>query len=157
SAGLYATLSEDERRRSARFRFEHDRRRFVVARGVLRELLGRHLRTHPGEIRFVYNSFGKPLLDPTSGSGLKFNLSHAGDLALIAIADHADVGIDVEHVRPERDHAAIARQFFPAPQADLLNRLPNQLRPQAFFRLWTRKEAFVKAAGEGLAGDFEEP
>ncbi len=92
----YATLSDDERNRSARFRFEPDRRRFVVAHGVLRDLLGRYLGTDPGQIRFVYNAFGKPELHPEFGSRLTFNLAHSGDLALIAIARDAWVGVDVE-------------------------------------------------------------
>jgi len=79
----YATLSEDERNRSARFRFERDRQRFIVAHGALRDLLGRSLGTDPGRIRFVYNAFGKPELDPAFGERLKFNLSHSADLALM--------------------------------------------------------------------------
>ncbi len=89
-------LSDDERNRSARFRFEKGRRRFVVARGALRELLGRYLGTDPGQIRFTYNAFGKPELHPDFGDRLKFNLAHSGDLTLIAIARDADVGVDVE-------------------------------------------------------------
>src|SRR5881394_833913 len=89
---FYATLSDDERSRAARFRFERDRQRFVVARGVLRELLGRYLDIDPGQIRFVYNAFGKPELHPDFGGGLNFNLAHSADLALIAIARDARVG-----------------------------------------------------------------
>src|SRR5262245_52936668 len=85
-ARLYATLSCDERNRSDRLRFERDRRRFIVAHGVLHELLGQYLRTEPGRVRFVYNAFGKPEPSPEFGSRLKFNLSHSADLALIAIA-----------------------------------------------------------------------
>src|SRR5438105_11848106 len=82
----YATLSDEERNRSARFRFEKGRRRFVVAHGALRELLGRCLGTDPAQVHFIYNAFGKPELHPEYGGRLKFNLSHSGDLALIAIA-----------------------------------------------------------------------
>jgi 4'-phosphopantetheinyl transferase len=155
SARLYATLTDDERNRSARFRFERDRQRFIVARGVLRELLGRYLRTDPGQIRFVYNAFGKPLLSPAFGNRLKFNLSHSADLALIAIAAHTNVGIDVEYIRAQSDYADIARQFFSAAEVDHLNGLPSHLRPQAFFSCWTKKEAYLKADGEGLAGDLD--
>jgi 4'-phosphopantetheinyl transferase len=149
-ARLYATLARDERRRSARLRFERDRRRFVVAHGVLRELLGRYLRTPPGRIRFAYNAFGKPALSPEFGSRLKFNLSHSADLALIAIAADADIGVDVEYIRAQPDYAEIARHFFSAAEADRLNRLPSHLHAQAFLRCWTKKEAYVKACGEGL-------
>src|SRR5207249_8730777 len=86
SARLYATLTPDERSRSARFHFERDRQRFIIARGVLRHLLGRYLQTQPDRIRFVYNAFGKPDVSPEFGNRLKFNLSHSADLALIAIA-----------------------------------------------------------------------
>src|SRR6266496_1368345 len=94
SARLYATLTSDERNRSARLRFERDRRRFVVAHGVLRELLGRYLEIPPGSVRFVYNTFGKPALSPALGR-LKFNLSPSADLALIAIAAEAEIGVDL--------------------------------------------------------------
>jgi 4'-phosphopantetheinyl transferase len=151
SAGLYATLTRDERNRSARLRFERDRQRFIVAHGVLRELLGRYLGTEPGQIRFVYSAFGKPALSPEFGGRLKFNLSHSGDLALIAIAANAEVGVDVEYIRSQPDYAAIARCFFSAAEADHLSRLPSHLCHEAFFRCWTRKEAYAKGRGEGLA------
>jgi 4'-phosphopantetheinyl transferase len=150
-AGLYAILTCDERNRSARFRFERDRRCFIVAHGVLRELLGHYLGTHPGEIHFVSNAFGKPALSTEFGSRLKFNLSHSADLALIAIAAEADIGVDIEYIRTQPDHAEVARCFFPAADVDQWSRLPRHLHAQAFFSCWTKKEAFVKACGEGLA------
>jgi len=122
---FYGTLSDDERRRAARFRFERDRRRFIVARGELRELLGRYLDTRASELRFVYNAFGKPALSPEFGGRLKFNLSHSADLALIAIATDREVGVDVEYLRPDE--------------------------PRTFFEAWTKQEAYVKARGEGLS------
>ena len=150
SAALYATLTEDERSRSARFRFERDRRRFIVAHGALRDLLGRYLGINPEEIRFVTNPFGKPALDPALGSRLEFNLSHSADLALIAIAG-AEVGVDLERIRAQPDYAAIAGHCFSAAEADSLNSLPSHLQAEAFFSCWTKKEACVKARGEGLA------
>ncbi|HXG96427.1 MAG TPA: 4'-phosphopantetheinyl transferase superfamily protein [Gemmatimonadales bacterium] len=149
----YATLSDDERNRSARFCFEKDRRRFVVARAALRELLGRYLDTHPGQVRFIYNAFGKPELHPDFGrGGLKFNVAHSGDLALIALARHADVGVDVEWIERHRDsnHADVAGSFFSAAEVDALSRVPRDLYDQAFFSCWTMKEAYVKGRGEGL-------
>jgi 4'-phosphopantetheinyl transferase len=157
SAALYATLSPDDRDRSARFRFERDRQRFIVTHGVLRELLGRYLRTPPGQIRFVYNAFGKPALSPEFGSRLKFNLSHSADLALIAIAADADIGVDLEYIRAQPDYAEIARYFFSAAEVDRLNRLPSHLHAQAFLSSWTKKEAYVKACGEGLAMPHSPP
>jgi 4'-phosphopantetheinyl transferase len=129
----YATLTEDERSRSARFRFERDRRRYIVARGVLRELLGRALGTEASRLRFVYNAFGKPAL---SRSSLKFNVSHSADLALVAITTGREIGVDIEYLRPERDYAEIAR-----------------CDPRTFFEAWTKREAYIKARGEGLADD----
>jgi 4'-phosphopantetheinyl transferase len=151
SAGLDVTLSHDERNRSARLRFARDRRRFIAARGVLRDLLGRYLGTRPGQIRFTYNAFGKPELSPEFGSRLRFNLSHSADLALIAITTEAGIGVDLEYIRPQPDHAEIARSFFSAAEVDQLNRLPSPLHTLAFFGCWTKKEAYVKACGEGLA------
>ncbi len=146
-----ATLSDDERSRAARFRFDRDRRRFVVARGALRELLGRCLATDPGQVRFIYNASGKPELDPECGSRLRFNVSHSGDLALIAITTDAAVGVDLERIAPQPDGPAIARSMFSAADVDRLNDTPSHLYPQAFLRCWTKKEAYVKARGAGLA------
>ena len=150
SARLYATLTPDERTRSARFKFERDRQRFIVARGVLRDLLGRYLQTQPGQIRFVYNAFGKPDLSPEFANRLTFNLSHSAGLAVIAIATASDVGIDLEYIRAESDYADIARRFFSAAEVDYLIALPSHLSAEGFFSCWTKKEAYVKACGEGL-------
>ena len=151
SARLYATLSPDERTRSARFRFERDQQRFIVARGVLRDLLGRYLQTQPGQIRFVYNAFGKPDLSPDLANRLKFNLSHSAGLALIAIATASNVGVDLEYIRAQSDHADIARWFFSAAECDYLVAVPRHLHAGTFFSCWTKKEAYLKACGEGLA------
>jgi 4'-phosphopantetheinyl transferase len=151
SAGLYATLSADERNRCARLRFARDRRRFIAARGVLRDLLGRYLGARPGQIRFVYNAFGKPELSREFGSRLRFNLSHSADLALIAITTDAAIGVDIEYIQPRPEYAEIARSVFSAAEVDELERLPSHLYAQAFLRCWTKKEAYVKARGEGLA------
>jgi len=139
SAGLYETLGEDEQSRSARFRFERDRRRFIVARGSLRELLTRYLATPPGQLRFVYNTFGKPGLSPECGSALRFNISHSADLALIAIALDAEVGVDLEHLQALPDYAEIARGFFSPAEVDELTRLPSGVQAQAFSVVGQRK------------------
>jgi 4'-phosphopantetheinyl transferase len=151
SARLFATLAPDERTRSARFRFERDRQRFIVARGVLRELLGGYLQIQPGEVRFVYNAFGKPDLGPEFASRIEFNLSHSAGLALIAITTDANVGVDLEFIRAQPDYADIAQRFFAADEVDYLTALPRDLQAEAFFRYWTRKEACLKAWGEGLS------
>src|SRR5256885_2399068 len=125
SARLYATLTPDERTRSARFQFEHDQQRFIVARGVLRDLLGRYLQTPPGQISFVYNAFGKPDLGSEFGNRLKFNLSHSAGLALIAIATASNVGVDLEYIRAQSDCADIAWHFFSAAEVAYLSALPG--------------------------------
>ena len=151
SARLCATLTPDERTRSARFQFERDRQRFIVARGVLRYLLGRYLQTQPNQISFVYNAFGKPDLSPEFANRLKFNLSHSVGLALIAIAAASNVGVDLEYTRAQSDYVDIARHFFSAAEVDYLTRLPSQHCAETFFSCWTKKEAYLKACGEGLA------
>lgn len=151
-ARCYATLPDGERRRSARFRFDRHRRRFVVAHGVLRDLLGRYLETDPRRLRFVNSEFGKPELLLTSGRRLLFNLSHSGDLAAIAVA-RADVGVDVERLRALPDYAAIAQCQFSDAEVEQLYRLPRRLRAGAFFRCWTTREAHTKALGLSLAHD----
>lgn len=151
SARLYATLSPDERSRSARFRFTRDRQRFIAARGGLRALLGRYLGTRPGQIRFTYNAFGKPELSPGFGNRLRFNLSHSAGLALIAITTDGAIGVDLERIRSQPEYAEIARSVFSAADVDRLNRLPIHLYAEGFLTCWTRNEAYVKARGEGLA------
>ena len=151
SARLYATLTGDERDRSARFRFDGDRQRFVVARGVLRDLLARYLKTEPARVGFVYNVFGKPALDPHLGSEVTFNLSHSGRLALIAIARAVNVGVDVEYIKWQPDCLEVARQLFPATEVEYLSGLPSHLQGEAFFSCWTQREAYVKASGAGLS------
>src|SRR5437879_2961959 len=150
-ARLYATLTPDERTRGARFRFERDQQRFIVARGVLRDLLGRYLQTQPRQISFVYSAFGKPDLSPDFGNRLKFNLSHSAGLALIAIATASNVGVDVEYIREQSDYADIARHLFSTAEVDYLTALPSHIYAEAFFSCWTKKEAYLKACGEGLA------
>jgi 4'-phosphopantetheinyl transferase len=151
SARLYATLSSDERKRRARFRFKRDQRRFVAAHGALRDVLGRYLQAPPGCISYRYNAFGKPELSPEFGGRLKFNLSHSAGLALIAIAADSSVGVDLETIRAQSDYAEIARSFFSAAEVEQLIALPSHPCAEAFFSCWTKKEAYVKACGDGLA------
>ncbi|HKE89398.1 MAG TPA: 4'-phosphopantetheinyl transferase superfamily protein [Gemmatimonadales bacterium] len=151
TARLYATLSGDERNRSARLRFGRDRQHFIVAHGAMREVLGCYLAVQPGHIRFVYNEFGKPSLGPELGSALNFNLSHSAGLALIAIVAGADIGVDLEYIRPQFDYDEIARCCFSAADVENLRSVPAHRYAAAFLACWTKKEAYVKARGEGLA------
>jgi 4'-phosphopantetheinyl transferase len=148
---LCSMLAPDEQRRSERFRFEPDRRHYIVSRAVLRLLLARSLRIKPDELRFVHNAFGKPEIDPEFRSRITFNLSHSGGIALIAIGDGCRVGIDVEFVRRHVDYFDVAQCFFSRAEIDYLTALPDRLRADAFFDCWTKKEACVKACGGGLA------
>jgi 4'-phosphopantetheinyl transferase len=148
--GRLALLSEDERARAARFHFERDRRRFVAARALLRELVGSYLATDPAAVRFIHGPRGKPALAAPADE-LRFNVSHSDEIALLAFARGCELGLDVERERelPEADEIA-SRYFSPAERV-ALGRLPADERARAFFRCWTRKEAFIKATGDGLS------
>jgi 4'-phosphopantetheinyl transferase len=156
---LRGTLAEDERVRAARFHFEKDRCRFVAARGALRAILGRYLRVPPARLRFRYGPHGKPALAAEfAGSGLEFNVSHSHSLALLAVARGRALGVDVERLRADAAGREIAERFFSAYEVSALCGLPAARQPRAFFDCWTRKEAYVKARGEGLSfplADFD--
>jgi 4'-phosphopantetheinyl transferase len=147
---LEQCLAPDERDKMERFRFEKDRRRYLVGRGLLRSLLGRYLDVAPQELRFETTAAGKPHL--ASGQRqLQFNVSHSGEYVLIAIADGRAVGIDVEEVRDDFDAGELAAHFFSSDEQRELEALTGRPKIEAFFECWTRKEAYVKARGEGLS------
>ena len=149
---LWQTLVAEERVRAMRFYFPRDREDFIVARGVLRALLGGYLKRHPSELCFSYSSYGKPALTTESGGAtLCFNLSHSHGLALYAIAHRRRLGIDVEWIRPDLADEQIAKYFFSPREIAALCALPHELQTEAFFLCWTRKEAYIKARGEGLS------
>lgn len=147
-AALRPLLSEDEAARADRFRFEHHRGHFVVARAALRRILGRYLGQPARLLRFGYNEYGKPTLPHPP---LRFNLSHAGEVALLAVTSGREVGVDVEAVRDDIEGDQLAERFFSPGEVETLMSLPEGLRPRAFFDCWTRKEAFIKALGSGLS------
>ena len=154
---LRRTLTADELARVKRFHFTEDRARFIAARGVLRDILARYLGTEANQVCFRYSSHGKPSLAAGSQRGgqrkppLHFNLSHTSDLALVAIARGRRVGVDIESMRTDIAQDLIAaRSFSPREQARL-RALPIHLKAQGFFNCWTRKEAYIKARGEGLS------
>ena len=149
---LRFTLAPDELRRADRYHFETDRRRFIIARGVLRAILSRYLHQAPGQLQFGSNPYGKPtLLHPSAPDRLRFNVSHSDGLALIAIAAGREVGVDLERVRVDFACERIAEQFFSPREITALRALPAALRREALFTCWTRKEAYIKARGEGLS------
>ncbi len=145
-----SVLAGDERARADRFYFERDRRRFVVCRGVLRMLLSDELDVDPGRIEFSYGPYGKPSIASPRGRDVKFNVSHSDGLALFAVTAAAEVGIDLERVRPLDDLQQVAESVFSARERAELASLPASDRTEGFFIRWTRKEAFVKARGDGL-------
>jgi 4'-phosphopantetheinyl transferase len=148
---LESRLSQEENARADRFHFVNDRNRFVVARGLLRELLGKYLHQAPTGLEFSYGEHGKPSLSGgNASSGLCFNLSHSAGLVVYAIARERDLGIDVEHVRPESAGEDIAKRYFSPREVSDLRRLPPEERVEGFFHCWTRKEAYLKATGMGL-------
>jgi 4'-phosphopantetheinyl transferase len=148
---LRLILPPDERERAGRFHFEADRRRSVIGRGYLRLLLGEILDSPADKLQFEYDEFCKPRLKPAHRLPLQFNLSHSGELILIAVAKGRAVGIDVERIRTGLDFEGVAARFFSANECKILNSLAGPERDEAFFTCWTRKEAYLKARGDGLS------
>jgi len=148
---LDEALSLEDRLRADRFRFESDRRKFCVARASLRLILGKYLKTKPHLLEIENGDYGKPYFADRKGTqGLRFNLSHSHELALIAIARDREVGVDLEYVRPNFATDEVASHFFSTAEAEELRGLPFAQKTESFFRCWTRKEAYIKGRGEGL-------
>ena len=149
---LQQTLTADELARAVRFHFEKDREHFIVARGLLRNILGRYLDAAPGQLRFSYSLHGKPSLAPQSThDDLCFNLAHASGLALYAVTRARDIGVDIERISPHLADEQVAERFFSPQEVAELRNFSGNVLPQAFFNCWTRKEAYIKARGEGLS------
>lgn len=145
-------LTPDEQGRAERYHFRKDRDHFIVARGVLRSILSRYLPIRPDQLRFNYSYYGKPRLTDTIGCHkLSFNLSHSHEIALYAIGQGREVGVDIEFIREDFASLEMAQHFFSAREVAQLRALPAGERTSAFFRCWTRKEAYIKALGEGLS------
>jgi 4'-phosphopantetheinyl transferase len=150
---LTASLNDRERQRAATFATDEWRNRWSAARGTLREVLARVLRIAPRAVALRYRPHGKPELDPACAPGageLRFNLSHSGGRALIGLA-RVEVGADVEYLKTRRTDDIARRFFVPGEQERLFALAAAPEREQAFFRLWTCKEAFLKVTGEGLS------
>lgn len=145
-------LSPDELARASRFHLAQDRQYFTATRALLRTLLGSYVGCDPGRLTFLYSNTNKPSLGSAhSRVPVEFNVSHSGSKALLAFARKREVGVDVEQIRNNFDHEALARRFFsPAEQKELAALQPSE-RCRGFFRGWTRKEAFIKANGAGLS------
>jgi 4'-phosphopantetheinyl transferase len=152
SGQLVRSLSLDENQRALRFRFERDRNRFVVGRGVLREILGTYLQIDPEKVDFNYGPQGKPYLKEPSGyalGSLFFNVSHSADQAIYALG-LGEVGVDLEVVRPIPEMQALIDQYFSVAERSAFGSVSPDQKLKAFYNCWTRKEAYVKACGDGL-------
>lgn len=153
---LLATLSPDERERADRFHFQRDRGDYAAARGVLRDIVGRYLGVRPQRVRFHYSGHGKPsLAADMDAAWLRFNVSHAHGIALYAMSNGREVGVDVEYIREDIASTDIAQRFFSRDERSALDRLPSGRRTEAFFDCWTRKEAYIKGLGDGLSHPLE--
>lgn len=149
-AEISRLLAPDEIQRASQFRTETLRQRFVTSRGVLRTILGKCLDVAPEQVRFETDAKGKPRL--VESAGVEFNLAHSADLLLLAVTRGVTVGVDVERIRRLNNSQAIARRFFTKREADWLQDRTDGQLDRAFFDLWTRKEAVLKATGEGISG-----
>ncbi len=142
-----SVLTADERIRAERFHRERDRRCFVTARCGLRQILGRYLAQDAAAIEFCYGQYGKPFL---TAAPIEFNLSHSAELAVVAVAIDRPVGVDLERIKPVKDLEQLTARFFTPGEHQQIMILPPDQRLLAFFRIWTCKEAYLKATGDGL-------
>lgn len=149
-------LAPDEQERAMRIRRQPQQQRFIVGRSLLRQLLGRYLATPGHELEFNYNGMGKPRLPLAEREGLSFNLAHSGSLAVYAVARGAAVGVDVEAINPQRKLAEIAQRFFTPTEWQAMALLDDRQQIEAFYRIWTQKEAYVKAHGNGLLAQIDQ-
>jgi len=150
-ANLVATLSADEMERANRFKFEKHRNRYIAGRGALRAILAQYFGMNAAALRFSYQENGKPALTgEVAGAGIHFNLAHTEDLALVAVTRVGLVGVDVECVRPIKEMDALVERFFSSRESESFQKVSADQKPAAFFNLWTRKEAMLKATGEGI-------
>jgi 4'-phosphopantetheinyl transferase len=148
-------LSQEEQERAARFYRQRDRSRFAAGRVMLRSILGRYLNTDARHLQFSRGPHGKPTLATAGGAdALCFNIAHSHDVAICAVARGRDIGVDVERVRADVDVDLIAERFFSQREIAALLSLPPERKLTAFFTCWVRKEAYVKATGDGLAMDL---
>jgi 4'-phosphopantetheinyl transferase len=145
-------LSGDESERASRFYFLRDRQSFVASRAVLRMILAGYLAVDPGSLSFSYSKREKPFLGAAyAGSDIRFNVTHSGEVAMLAFTRQREIGVDVEQIRRDVEVESIARRFFSMHERTQLAALPSEERIDAFFRCWTRKEAYIKATGDGLS------
>jgi 4'-phosphopantetheinyl transferase len=155
--GFKDLLSSVEQDRASKFKFETDRRRYITAHAALRSIISIYI-TSPGrELQFASGPYGKPKLAPIhDNKKIEFNLSHSHELALIAVTQGREIGVDVEWVREDFTFDEVAQRFFTTREVAALHSLPTHFQREAFYKCWTSKEAFLKAKGTGLSGELDE-
>ena len=156
-AQLTHLLTSDEQERANRFVFDRDREKYIAARGTLRLLLSRYLHTLPEQIQLRYGPQNKPYLaEKNTQPLLQFNLAHSHNLAVYAVTRRQELGVDIEALRPLDDKEQIARRFFSTAEYNTLVSLPEEQKLTGFFNCWTRKEAYLKALGDGLTQPLDQ-
>jgi len=154
---LQRFLSKDERKKIQRLRFEKVRNSFIAGRYYLRVIVAPYLNTKPENLEFQYGPYGKPALaGKFESTGTCFNMSHSHGLALYAVTSGQAVGVDIEKVRPDLDCIKIAERYFSPQEVEALRNLPKDQQRQGFFNCWTRKEAYLKAKGEGFSSPADQ-
>src|SRR4029434_9313345 len=150
-------LSTVEQDRASKFKFETDRRRYIIAHAALRSILSIYVNSPARELQFASGPYGKPKLASIhDNKKIAFNLSHSHEVALIAITQGREIGVDVEWVREDFVFDEVAQRFFTSREVAALRALPLHLQREAFYKCWTSKEAFLKAKGTGLSGQLDE-
>jgi 4'-phosphopantetheinyl transferase len=148
---LRCLLSSEELERERRFHFQADGRHFVVSHGMLRTILGGYVNQRPEELRFHFEEHGKPYLEPSANFGrISFNMAHSNELALVGVCRRSRIGVDIEYKDPRHATVEIARRHFAREELAAFAALPVSAQAEAFFTTWTRKEAYIKARGEGV-------
>jgi len=150
---LLKLLTKAEKERASRFKFEKHQRGYSVARGSLRKILAGQLKLKPEELDLIYTKTGKPLISENQNKkNILFNLSHSNELAVIALTLNKPVGIDLEYLTDKKDLLGLAKRFFTNKEYEIISSLAKDKQNEAFYRAWTRKEAYLKATGEGISG-----
>lgn len=150
---IYPALSDKEKERSEKFKFFKHRKLFIASHGFMRSVLSKYLGMEANEINYIEKENGKPILDEEtfSRTRIHFNLSHSGNMAILAVSKNNDVGIDIEHLDRKNEWQKIIKRFFTPPEQEAIFKLPETQQQKAFFQTWTRKEAYMKVLGHGLS------
>ena len=149
---LFWLLSDEEKEKLIRFHFPQDRHRFIICHGAVRQIVSQYLAVEPDQVIFYENQFGKPIFRNELGEiAIQFNLSHSEDLAVLALTPIRNIGVDIEFIHPFTDYLKLAATYFSPEEIVYIDSLSENIKLNAFYKLWTRKEAFLKAIGKGLS------